>query len=129
MPDSVPEARPAAVPPEVEISRSVSRTLREITGRGAQDVWTTIDRGHVIVMLSGTLTAQEKVLIEHGHAETVTSMRLAVQDLLRTRSSRAVEDATGRHVEGFMSANSFSPDRAVEIFLLADEQPPDGAAS
>lgn len=107
-----------STPPAVRISRSIARVLRDVTGRGATNAHTTIERDHVVVMLEDTLTQSERVLVEYGHGDRVIAMRASLQEVIREPASRAVEEATGRRVAGFMSANHLDPDRSVEIFLL-----------
>ena len=41
------------------------------------------------------------------------------QELMRERFTAVIEEATGRHVIGFMSGNQQHPDMMCEVFILA----------
>jgi len=64
----------------------------------------------------------ERTLIDAGRFEEVKQARLAFQDTMEERFSKAVEEATGRRVVGFLSQVRANPDVSTEIFILE----PDG---
>ena len=45
------------------------------------------------------------------------------QELMRERFEAVIEEATGRHVIGFMSGNQQDPDMMCEVFILAPDRP------
>ena len=48
----------------------------------------------------------------------VCQQRMDFQDLMRERFEGVIEEATGRHVIGFMSGNQQDPDIMCEVFIL-----------
>ncbi len=107
------------------ISNAVVRLLTEYTGRGATKARTYINDDYVAVVLQDTLTKGERSLMRDGRRELVLSNRMAYQDTMSADLIAVVEEATGRKVLAFLSANHLDPDVAVESFLLA---PLDGAS-
>ena len=77
-----------------------------------------IDGEAVVVLMHDTLTKAEQSLVDGGRVAEVLALRRAFQDLLRPAYIEAVEHATGRKVQTFMSTNHADPDHAAEIFLL-----------
>jgi uncharacterized protein YbcI len=65
------------------------------------------------------LLPNERFLIEHGEAETVTRVRTQYQLAIQSSLRAAVERATGRTVIGFSNATSIEEPRfAAEVFRL-----------
>jgi len=100
------------------ISREMVRLLRKTSGRGPTKARTTIGRDHALVMFQETLTEGERNLIANGHEDQVRSVRQAYQEVMAGEARAIVERALERRVVGFMSANSFGPDMAAEVFIL-----------
>lgn len=71
------------------ISNALVRLLRDYTGRGPTQAYTTITDSHVIVVLRDAL------------------LKVA-----------AIEENTGREVLAFLSDHHIDPDIAVEVFIL-----------
>lgn len=105
-------------PVRVAIGNAVASCMREYTGRGPVAARVVLDRDAVFVILRDALTKGERVLVEHGEAEEVLSIRRKFQQAMETEVSARVAELTGRQVEAFMSTNSTDPDVSVEIFLL-----------
>ncbi|CAB4898952.1 unannotated protein [freshwater metagenome] len=119
----VPEApHPAEVPTRGRIARDITdavvRVTRDAIGRGPVSTRVIIDGEAVVVLMHDTLTKAEQSLVDGGRVAEVLALRRAFQDLLRPASIEAVEHATGRKVQTFMSTNHADPDHAAEIFLL-----------
>lgn len=119
----VPEAPGVSIRSHVarEITDAVVRLTREAAGRGPVRARVIIDDDAIIVLLHDTLTKAEQTLVDNGHTDEVLALRRAFQDVLRPAYSAAVEQATGRKVQTFMSTNHADPDHAAEIFLLEGE--------
>ena len=88
------------------ISNALVRLLRDYTGRGPTQAYTTI---------------------------TVIDMRRRFQRTMKDDLVAAVEENTGREVLAFLSDHHIDPDIAVEIFILkpragADDGDGDGAS-
>ncbi len=113
---------PEPLSDEGVISRGVLTLLHELTGRGATRATTTIGRDHVVVFLYEALTKAEKLLATEGHRDHVIASRLAIQDVMRARAIRLVEETLRREVVGFLCANQIDPDISAAIFMLGPAQ-------
>ena len=114
------------------ISNALVRLLRDYTGRGPTQAYTTITETHVIVVLRDALLKSERSLVEDGHADAVIDMRRRVQRTMKTALVNAIEVNTGREVLAFLSDHHIDPDIAVEIFILkprGGDNGRDGASS
>ena len=94
------------------------RLLRDYTGRGPTQAYTTITDTHVIVVLRDALLKAERSLVKDGHHEAVIDMRRRFQRTMKTALVSAVEEHTGREVLAFLSDHHIDPDIAVEVFIL-----------
>ena len=101
------------------ISNAIVRLLRDYTGRGPTQAYTTITDGHVIVVLRDALLKGERSLVNDGHAEAVIDMRRRFQRTMKDDMVAAVVEHTGREVLAFLSDHHIDPDIAVEVFILA----------
>ena len=100
------------------ISNALVRLLRDYTGRGPTQAYTTITDTHVIVVLRDALLKAERSLVKDGHADAVIDMRRRFQRTMKTALVAAIEENTGREVLAFLSDHHIDPDIAVEIFIL-----------
>jgi len=100
------------------ISNALVRLLRDYTGRGPTQAYTTISDSHVIVVLRDALLKAERSLVKDGHADAVIDMRRRFQRTMKTALVDAVEEHTGREVLAFLSDHHIDPDIAVEVFIL-----------
>lgn len=100
------------------ISNAVVRLLRDYTGRGPTQAFTTISETHVIIVLRETLLKAERSLVQDGHSDVVVDMRRHFQRTMRLDLIAAVTAHTGREVQAFLSDHHIDPDIAVEIFIL-----------
>jgi uncharacterized protein YbcI len=100
------------------ISNALVRLLRDYTGRGPTQAYTTITDSHVIVVLRDALLKAERSLVKDGHGEAVIDMRRRFQRTMKGALVGAVEEHTGREVLAFLSDHHIDPDIAVEIFIL-----------
>ncbi len=94
------------------------RLLRDYTGRGPTQAYTTITDSHVVVVLRDALLKAERSLVKDGHADAVIDMRRRFQRTMKTDLVAAIETNTGREVLAFLSDHHIDPDIAVEIFIL-----------
>jgi uncharacterized protein YbcI len=117
----VPGRPPTA--PEGDIRTAISDglvgLLKEYYGRGPEQAKTYVNDDLVVCLLRGGFTRVEQTLREGGHGEEVIRQRMVFQDVMRERFEQVVEEATGRHVVGFMSGNQQDPDMICEVFVLA----------
>ncbi len=100
------------------ISNALVRLLRDYTGRGPTQAYTTITETHVIVVLRDALLKAERSLVQDGHADAVIDMRRRFQRTMKTALVEAIEVNTGREVLAFLSDHHIDPDIAVEVFIL-----------
>lgn len=100
------------------ISNAVVRLLRDYTGRGPTQAYTTITESHVLIVLRDTLLKGERILVNDGHVAAVIDMRRRFQRTMREDLIAAVVEHTGREVAAFLSDHHVDPDIAVEVFIL-----------
>jgi len=100
------------------ISNALVRLLRDYTGRGPTQAYTTITETHVIVVLRESLLKAERSLVKDGHSDAVIDMRRRFQRTMKADLVAAIELNTGREVLAFLSDHHIDPDIAVEIFIL-----------
>lgn len=100
------------------ISNALVRMLRDYTGRGPTQAYTTITDAHVIVVLRDALLKAERSLVNDGHPQAVIDMRRLFQRTMKDDLVAAVEANTGREVLAFLSDHHIDPDIAVEVFIL-----------
>ena len=105
------------------ISNAVVRLLRDYTGRGPTQAYTTITESHVLVVLRDTLLKGERILVADGHVEAVIDMRRRFQKTMREDLIAAVVEHTGREVVAFLSDHHVDPDIAAEVFILKPRPP------
>ncbi len=108
------------------ISNALVRLLRDYTGRGPTQAYTTITDTHVIVVLRDALLKSERSLVKDGHADAVLDMRRRVQGTMKRDLIAAIEQNTGREVLAFLSDHHIDPDIAVEVFILKPRVASDG---
>ena len=100
------------------ISNALVRLLRDYTGRGPTQAYTTITDSHVVVVLRDALLKAERSLVKDGHADAVIDMRRRFQRTMKSALVEAIEANTGREVLAFLSDHHIDPDIAVEVFIL-----------
>lgn len=100
------------------ISNALVRLLRDYTGRGPTQAYTTITETHVVVVLRDALLKAERSLVKDGHSDAVIDMRRRFQRTMKDDLVAAVEEHTGREVLAFLSDHHIDPDIAVEMFIL-----------
>ena len=89
---------------------------------GGVDVYV-LDDHYVLCVLENDLAPVERTLIDNEQGEIVRSTRMAFQEAVGTSFTSAVERATGRSVEAFISHFHLHPHFTLEFFRLA---PPAG---
>jgi len=101
------------------ISDGIVGLLKDYYGRGPTRAKSYYQDDLVVCLLRGGFTRVEQTLLEGGRGEAVIQQRMEFQELMRDRFAKVIEDATGRHVIGFMSGNQQHPDIMCEVFILA----------
>jgi uncharacterized protein YbcI len=101
------------------ISNGLVALLKEYYGVGPTQAKTYYHDDIVVCVMRGGFTRVEQTLLEGGRTAAVIQQRMEFQEVMRPRFSRVVEEATGRHVVGFMSGNQQEPDMICEVFVLA----------
>jgi hypothetical protein len=56
-----------------------------------------------------------------GQAQAVTDQRAVLQDVIRPRFKRVIEEELQREVLAFMSTSHHAPDLNAELFVLSPE--------
>jgi uncharacterized protein YbcI len=105
------------------ISNVVVRRLAEVSGRGPSRARTTLGQDAIFVVIQEALTRAEREVVRIGDEAAVLRMRHGLQRAMEAALKADVEELTGRHIIGFISANHIDPDLAVEVFIL---EPDDG---
>ena len=101
------------------ISDGLVALLKEFYGRGPTRAKSYFEDDLVVCLLRGGFTRVEQTLLEGGRGSSVIQQRMEFQELMRQRFETVIEQATGRHVIGFMSGNQQDPDLMCEVFILA----------
>ena len=122
--NDVSEHQPATAAGDVRtaISDGLVALLKEYYGRGPEQAKTYVSDDLVVCLLRGGFTPVEQTLREGGYGDAVIHQRMAFQEVMRERFEQVVEQATGRHVVGFMSGNQQHPDMICEVFVLAHNE-------
>ena len=110
------------------ISNAVVRLLRDYTGRGPTQAYTTITESHVLIVLRDTLLKGERILVQDGHTAAVIDMRRRFQQTMREDLIAVVVEHSGREVAAFLSDHHVDPDVAVEVFILKPRSAAERAA-
>jgi uncharacterized protein YbcI len=113
-----PVAKPKPVAVVAVISREIVGIYAQYYGRGPTKAKTVWQGDLVVCILEDVFTRAEQVLVESGRFEQVRESRAAFQDEVQPTFRAAVENATGRRVEHFLSQVNESG-VAAEIFTLA----------
>jgi uncharacterized protein YbcI len=113
-----PIARPTPVAVVAVISREIVGIYAQYYGRGPTKAKTAWHGDLVVCILEDVFTRAEQVLVEGGRFEQVRGSRTAFQDEAQPTFRAAVEHATGRRVEHFLSQVN-ERGVAAEIFILA----------
>jgi uncharacterized protein YbcI len=101
------------------ISDGLVALLKEFYGRGPTQAKSYYDDDLVVCVLRGGFSRVEQTLLDGGRGAAVIDQRMAFQELMRSRFEAVIEQATGRHVIGFMSGNQQDPDMMCEVFMLS----------
>lgn len=104
--------------PALEIANAIARLHKELVGRGPTNSRTTIDGELVVVLLEGGFTQAERTLDDSARRDLVEAGRVGLQEAMREAMVSIVENALGRSVRSFMSANDLERNLQVEVFVL-----------
>jgi uncharacterized protein YbcI len=106
-----------------ELGRELLAIHRESYGTTADSARVYLLGDDVVVFLDGLqLQRNEEFLIDKGRADLVLATRSAFQQSIETTFKAAVERATGRVVNAFLSSTHLDPHFCVETFRLAPLQ-------
>jgi len=100
------------------ISDGMVALLKEFYGHGPSRAKSYYDDDLVVCVLRGGFSRVEQTLLEGGRGPAVIQQRMEFQEVMRSRFTGVIEDATGRRVIGFMSGNQQHPDLMCEVFIL-----------
>ena len=100
------------------ISDGMVALLKEFYGRGPTRAKSYYADDLVVCVLRGGFTRVEQTLLDGGRTAAVIQQRMEFQEVMRDRFTGVIQDATGRHVIGFMSGNQQEPDMMCEVFIL-----------
>ncbi|MBV9465534.1 MAG: DUF2294 domain-containing protein [Solirubrobacterales bacterium] len=106
----------------LEISNALARLHKQYVGRGPTSARTTIDGNLVVCLLEGGYTQAEQTLEATDKGDVVAAGRLGLQQAMRRAMIEAVEEALGRRVCSFMSANDIVQNLQVEVFVLYERE-------
>jgi uncharacterized protein YbcI len=103
-----------------ELAWEILRIHEQSYGKDTRNPTAIVEGDWVVVLLDDLeLMPNERFLIEHGEAETVTRVRMQYELAIQSSLRAAVERATGRTVIGFTCATSIEEPRfSAEIFRL-----------
>ena len=101
------------------ISNGMVALLKEFYGRGPTRTKSYYEDDLVVCLLRGGFSRVEETLLDGGRGDAVIQQRMEFQEVMRERFASVIEEATGRHVIGFMSGNQQAPDIMCEVFILA----------
>ena len=87
------------------ISDGIVALMKEYYGRGPTRTKTYYKDDLVVCLMRGGFSRVEQTLLEGGRGFAVIQQRMEFQELMRERFAAMIEDATGRHLIGFMSGN------------------------
>jgi uncharacterized protein YbcI len=113
-------------PAHLRISRGMTALWKQYYGRGPRHVRTYLMQDVVLVVMRGGFNKVEETLLDEGRGDAVEQQRAAFQRVMDDRFRSVIEDATGRTVQAFMSANHQAPDVMAEIFILEGPAPESG---
>jgi uncharacterized protein YbcI len=100
------------------ISDGMVALLKEFYGHGPTRAKSYYEDDLVVCVLRGGFSRVEETLLKGGRGAAVIQQRMEFQDLMRSRFSAVIENATGKRVIGFMSGNQQEPDIMCEVFIL-----------
>ena len=109
------------------VSNAIAGLHRTHYGRGPMRTRTVMGSDYVICFLEDVYTTVERTLIDAGRFDTVRETRNAFQDTMREAFSKAVEEAVGRKVVGFLSQVHVDPDLSIETFILESDHSTEAA--
>jgi uncharacterized protein YbcI len=122
--ESTSESNETSARPQLtEISNAAVALHREHFGRGPGAAKTHLSDNLVVCVLTDVFTPLEKTLIDAGQEERVRETRAIHRSATEGVYKLRMEEVLGRRVEAHMSSIHVDPDVAVDIFVLAGEDP------
>jgi uncharacterized protein YbcI len=108
---------------EKQISEEIIQVHEESYGVGARRIVTHYLEDLVVVVIDVELTVAEKTLLDADKLEAVKASRESFQSAIGSTFTAAVERATGRRVESFVSHMNLRPPYSLEVFRLGPRGP------
>src|SRR4051794_16737727 len=105
-----------------EISNTMVRLYKAHFGKGPTRARAYYQGDVVTCVLRDGFTRADLTLIGAGRARAVLEQRRLLQEAVRSEFVEAVEQITGRIVEGFFSDSQHDPDIEVEVFVLTPDR-------
>jgi uncharacterized protein YbcI len=122
--ESTSESNETSARPQLtEISNAAVALHREHFGRGPGAAKTHLSDNLVVCVLTDVFTPLEKTLIDAGQEERVRETRAIHRSATEGVYKLRMEEVLGRRVEAHLSSIHVDPDVAVDIFVLAGEDP------
>jgi uncharacterized protein YbcI len=90
--------------------------------RAVERIWTTFEADSVTCELHIVLSPAEELLLEHHHA-AVRDQRESFDHTLEPACTAAVERATGRRVNAFLTKTRLCPHVTLLVFVLGRPPP------
>lgn len=103
------------------IARRIVQLQKEFSGKGPRQVQAYLNDDLVTVLLRDPYTTVEQTLVREGRPDVVKEQRFAFQQVMNDRYIAVIEEELGRKVAAFMSANHYTPDLSVEVFVLESD--------
>ncbi|MEA2439749.1 MAG: hypothetical protein QOH76_1173 [Thermoleophilaceae bacterium] len=104
---------------QLELANAIVRIYKSHFGKGPTRARAYYHGDVITCVLRDGFTRADLTLIGAGRASAVLEQRRLLQESLREEFVAAVEQITGRKVEGFFSDSQHDPDIEVEVFVLS----------
>ncbi len=101
-----------------EISERIAALHGHYYGRAPSSHLTYVMPGIVVVVLEGTCTPAERILIERGDGDGIADIRRRFQRNVEQEFTSVVESVIGQEVRAFISEVHLEEDVSVGVFLL-----------
>jgi uncharacterized protein YbcI len=118
-PVPAPDHEPPALGPLLaEVTNAIVQLHSSHYGKGPTRSKSYLLDDVLVCVMRDVFTTVERTLVEAGEHDKVRETRLAFQDAMKDRFTKAVEQVVGRRVLGVASQVLVDEDVAIEVFLL-----------
>jgi uncharacterized protein YbcI len=119
IPVPAPNQEPPALGPLLaEVTNAIVHLHRAHYGKGPTRSKSYLLDDVLVCVMRDVFTTVERTLVEAGEHAKVRETRLAFQDAMRDRFTKAVEQIVGRRVLGFTTQVLLEEEVAIEVFVL-----------